>query len=286
MGFLLGFITDEATQDMREAAALALRLGFGALEIRTARGVNVDAMSAQTLNEYRRVADDNNLVFTAAASALFKCEYEKRALGAEFDRLERLMDAADILGLDIIRAFPFIRGNCGFKEALNFIAEAGSEAARRAGARGKKLAFEADPSVYATNHALLRDVLDAIGSPFAGAIYDPGNCVYDPLGETPYPDGYERVKGLILNVHVKDAKRISGEPECVMVGTGEVDYAGIIKRLRADGYTGALSLETHYRKRRALDGAQLKRPGGYEFTEGGMEATTESALALKKLLYV
>ena len=32
------------------------------------------------------------------------------------------------------------------------------------------------------------------------------------------------------------------------IGTGAVDYAGQIAALRSDGYRGALSVETHWRK--------------------------------------
>ena len=58
-----------------------------------------------------------------------------------------------------------------------------------------------------------------------GAIFDPGNDVYDELGEVPYPDGYNCVKGYIRHVHIKDAvKNAAGEPECVKIGTGLVRY--------------------------------------------------------------
>ena len=68
------------------------------------------------------------------------------------------------------------------------------------------------------------------------------------------------------------------------MGTGLVDYPALFARLRADGYDGWLSLETHYRKNAELSEEQLRRPQGAGFTAGGWEATAESAEALKELL--
>lgn len=64
----------------------------------------------------------------------------------------------------------------------------------------------------------------------------PGNCLYDPLGETPYPDGYEAIRPFFAHVHIKDAVRAVPESYCVKVGTGQVGYPALLRRLAADGY--------------------------------------------------
>ena len=59
-----------------------------------------------------------------------------------------------------------------------------------------------------------------------------------PLGEKPYPDGYETLpKDRIWNVHVK-GKSLLDYPE-------HQDWPGILKALERDHFTGRLELETH-----------------------------------------
>lgn len=65
------------------------------------------------------------------------------------------------------------------------------------------------------------------------ATFDPGNCLYDPLGETPYPDGYEAIRPFFAHVHIKDAVRAVPESYCVKVGTGQVGYPALLRRLAA-----------------------------------------------------
>ncbi len=59
-----------------------------------------------------------------------------------------------------------------------------------------------------------------------------------PLGEKPFPDGYESVqKDRIWNVHVK-GKSLLDYPE-------HQDWPAILAALERDGFTGRLELETH-----------------------------------------
>lgn len=59
-----------------------------------------------------------------------------------------------------------------------------------------------------------------------------------PLGEKPYPDGYDVLpKNRILNVHLK-GKTVLDYPE-------HLDWGVIFAQLQKDGYTGRLELETH-----------------------------------------
>ena len=149
---------------------------------------------------------------------------------------------------------------------------------------GKTLLLEADPSVNTSNHAALARLVEAIGSPRVRAIFDPGNCLYDPLGETPYPDGYEAIRPFFAHVHIKDAVRAVPESFCVKVGTGQVGYPALLRRLAADGYAGWLSMETHYRLDSHLTEEQMRLPGGAGFSAGGAAATAESVAALKDIL--
>ena len=78
-----------------------------------------------------------------------------------------------------------------------------------------------------------------------GVVWDPANALV--AGEEPFPAGYTRLpKGRIAHVHAKDC-HIDGEtPVWGPLGTRHVAWKAQIAALLADGYTGYISLETHW----------------------------------------
>lgn len=278
----LAFITDEATQSLIEAIAFAREYGMEGVELRSVEDTPIDRIPAQRLREYKRQLDEAGLKVCDLAGSFFKCLPHEAA--GELDKLRRLCDAADILECDTIRGFAFFADEKGPRITEEILA-AFAPAIELLKARGKQLLLEADPSVNTTNHAALAALLERLDSDVVGAIYDPGNDIYDPMNEVPYPDGYEAVKKWVRHVHIKDAVRDEqGNPYCVCIGTGWVDYPGLIKALHRDGYTGWMSLETHYRVNAVISEELMARPGGAAFSEGGLGATAESADALRKLV--
>lgn len=282
MKIKFSFITDEATQDLTEAIAFAKEYGMEGVELRSIADTPIDRIDEKTLKEYKQWLDDAGLQVCNLASSFFKCAPDQAAV--EYDKLVRLCDAADILGCDTIRGFVFFSDEQGPRITDEMVALF-APAVEILKQRSKVLLLEADPSVNTTNHAAVAAFLERLNSDVVGAIYDPGNDIYDPEREIPYPDGYEAVKEWIRHVHIKDAVRNEkDEPECVCIGTGWVDYPGLIKALNRDGYTGWMSLETHYRVGAAISEELMTRPGGAAFSEGGMGATAESAAALRTLM--
>lgn len=278
----LAFITDEATQDLRQAIALAKEYGMSGVELRSIEDTPIDRISAEKLKTYKQWLDEAGLQVCNLASSFFKCLPHEA--DGELEKLRRLCDAADILECDTIRGFVFFADKDG-PRITDEMVERFIPAVKLLKERGKQLLIEADPSVNTTNHAAVAAFLERLNCDVAGAIYDPGNDIYDPLREKPYPDGYEAVKKWVKHIHIKDAVRNEkDEPNCVCIGTGWVDYPGLIRALKRDGYTGWMSLETHYRVGSAISEALMTRPGGAAFSEGGLGATAESAVALRKLM--
>ena len=241
----ISFITDEVTQSFDEAVRFARQNGLAGLELRSVEDTAIDMLPAETLRTWRRRLDAEGLTVCGLAGSFYKCAPEPDAVEAELAKLERLCAAADILGCAFIRGFAFFAPEEGPLPAET-LAPYFERPVRLLEQRGKTLLLEADPSVNTSNHAALARLVEAIGSPRVRAIFDPGNCLYDPLGETPYPDGYEAIRPFFAHVHIKDAVRAVPESYCVKVGTGQVGYPALLRRLAADGYAGWLSMETHY----------------------------------------
>lgn len=279
----LSFITDEVTQSFGEAIRFAHENGLTGLELRSVEEQPIDQIPQELLRIWRRRLDEEGLCVCGLASTFFKCEPDAQCLEQEMAKLERLCDAADLLGCTGIRGFAFFAPPEG-PLAAQRLAPYFERPVQLMRSRGKLLLLEADPSVNTSNHAALARLIKAIGAPEVRAIFDPGNCLYDPLGETPFPDGYQAIRPYLAHVHIKDAVRAQPESYCVKPGTGQVGYSALLRQLAQDGYTGWLSLETHYRLNTQLTEEQMRLPGGTGFSAGGAAATAESAAALHALL--
>ena len=202
----ISFITDEVTQSFDEAVRFARQNGLAGLELRSVEDTAIDMLPAETLRTWRRRLDAEGLTVCGLAGSFYKCAPEPDAVEAELAKLERLCAAADILGCAFIRGFAFFAPEEGPLPAET-LAPYFERPVRLLEQHGKTLLLEADPSVNTSNHAALARLVEAIGSPRVRAIFDPGNCLYDPLGETPYPDGYEAIRPFFAHVHIKDAVR-------------------------------------------------------------------------------
>lgn len=271
------FISDEVSQDLPTAAGLAVRYGLDALEIRSVRERNPFQMTREDFRYVKSVCDDQGLAICAVASPLFKChldsqaEYEDHLAG-----LGRCIEAAHLWGTRLIRGFTFWRDGMG-PESFPRIAERYQRAIRMAEEEDVIIVVESEPSVCTVNMQMLHDFLELLGSDRVAALWDPGNEVSDPGTPPPYPVGFELLKPWIRHVHLKDARSTVGQDfyEPALMGQGDVDFHGALKRLKAEGYQGYVSIETHYRmKKETFSESQLAQPQGSAFSDGGYEATS------------
>lgn len=278
----LSFITDEVTQDLSRAIEIAKANDIEGLELRSIEDHQIDVIPYETLQHMSCMISKESLVVSDIASNFFKCEYTEENVDAELEKLERLCIAAEVLSCDTIRGFTFFRKPKQL--STEEIAEQLFRAKPILERYGKRLLLEADPSVNTTNHMALAHLLDLVDCNIFMAIYDPGNDMFDPYGEKPFPDGYHAIKKHIAHIHVKDAIVKRGETVCVAPGHGEVGFRELIVTLKSDGYDGWLSLEPHYRKDLLLSEAQMKLPGGRLFSLGGEASMQECIDAIKELL--
>lgn len=123
-------------------------------------------------------------------------------------------------------------------------------AGRRAEEKGVNVGLEACTRAYARRAEDVLALVERSGAERVGVYYDPGNSVIaglDPAKEIPLLG--DRLKGF----HVKD-------PGGDYLGEGRVDFPAVIAALKANGYRGALILET-----RAGDDARASAGRNLEF---------------------
>ncbi|MGQ0572016.1 MAG: sugar phosphate isomerase/epimerase family protein [Armatimonadota bacterium] len=280
--FRRALITDEVSQDPAVAIRLAMRFKLDGIEVRSVWQKGPHELTRDEVRTLRAMIRDAGLVVCVVATPCFKCSLDDPGEVRSHDEiLKRCQDLCAELEAPIARIFTFWRREGGAAEAgiwsdrARVIAEHLTKAADIAESSGLRLGIENEPSVYGSNCARVADLLQRAGRPTLGVIWDPGNDVYDPDGERPFPDGYTPVAPHVIHVHIKDARRdpVTKTVSAAALGDGEVPYPAIFARLMADGYRGFLSLETHYRISGPLNESVTRLPRGAAFSAGGEEAT-------------
>lgn len=249
---------DEAGADPVVGMDLAVRLGVGWLEIRSADGVNALMLPDARLGEIRAAAEARGLEVAALASPLWKWCLP----GAETGRVDsfgfpvrvpagerrgwvrRAVEVAVLLGAPAVRVFSHLRVRGGDPESLD-----GDPllpyALDLAAAAGIRLLLENEPACAVAHAGPLLDVLGRWHERGLGLWLDLANLheVGEATGEAvaalaPFA-GY---------VHVKDYRAVAGGGRAFCAaGTGEVPWRGLLPVLHAVRPGLPYALETHVR---------------------------------------
>ncbi len=256
----LAVITDEISMDISHALDVMKEFGAYGAELRSVWDKNLADLPDDDIVKIKQIIEDKGASVCAIASPFFKCEIEgnnsgglgmthqaqERTMADQKALLERLFKLADIFNTNLIRVFSFWRRGEMTPELQQRIIDSFQEPLAMAEKAGKILALENEHACYLGTGVETAEVLRKVNSPWLRAVWDPGNAFC--LNEIPYPDGYNAIRDFIVHVHIKDAYRDkNGKPVFTLVGKGEIDYAGQFKALKADGYNGWISLETHWK---------------------------------------
>lgn len=275
----LSIITDEISEHFQHALHVCQELHISTVELRMLEQKNIVFHDQESLLQIRALLQEQHFQVCAIASPFLKCAFEPDASGAlpldapslrpEWAILQRSFEVAHILQAPFVRTFSFLRVPHPPDLHTALLAIIG-EAVHRTEEAGLKLLLENE---HACNLATGQEagwLLQRIPSSSFGITWDPGNEA--ALGSPAFPIGYQHVRGRVLHMHVKDVNRqLAGKSRpdwFVKVGTGSIDYSEQFRALARDGYTGHISLETHY-----------NHPGG-----GREQATRESLAALRAIL--
>ena len=284
--FKIGIVGDEVSQDFQNVVDFATEFNLAAIEIRSVWEKPPQALTPCDIDEMRRILDGTGIQIIGIASPFFKCDIDDiKEREAHVGILQACIKLAKAFDANLIRTFAFWRTD-NVERRWDEIVSAYDEPVRIAENEGIILGLENEASTLLATAKLTERFVREIDSPNVRAVWDPANEIHaEGLGESPYPDGYERLKHAMVHVHVKDADKNSetGKMESVAVGVGLVDWQSQLQALIDDGYNGCLSLETHWRPARTLDEGLLNRPGGSTFSEAGEEG---SRICMKNLLAI
>src|SRR5277367_3396170 len=261
-GFKLGIITDELTNQLDEALAFLAEYRLRWCELREIWAHNIMNAPQEDVDRAKKILEQHKIQVSDIASPLFKWNLPQMPAKADEKRdefkasftepdadplLEKSFRVARHFGTQKVRIFSYWRVENPDK-AYPYIRERLAKAALLAAKNDIILVLENEHSCNVGTGKELGRLLKEVNSQNLRGVWDPGNAVM--LGEVPFPDGYNAVRGMFPHRHIKDVRKNSqtGKLEWAPVGGGVVDFKGQFQALHHDQYEGTMSLETHYRR--------------------------------------
>ncbi len=159
-----------------------------------------------------------------------------QSLEAGIAGLKKLIDNCAACG-----TMNLLMGGVGNQKLYEPYYTAIAECCDYAAAKGMGISVKPHGGLNATGPQC-RKTVEFVGHKNFGIWYDPGNIFFYSDGKLDPMDDAPSVNGLVMGMCIKDYK----PPKSVDVtpGTGEVDFAGVLAKLKAGGFTrGALVVE-------------------------------------------
>lgn len=204
--------------------------------------VDIDSL-ADRATEIRDLTREAGLEMTNLATYLAATEY---------DQIEMVMKAAKVMGAPSLRVgVPRYDRTVRYNELFIQARESLSTVQELAKKHEVKALIELHMGNITPSASAARRLLDVFDPSFIGAIYDPGNMIYE--GYEAWRMGLQILGPYLGHVHAKNSKWVAGErdeygalqwqPEAAPMKEGQADWSQIIEDLKAVGYDGFISFE-------------------------------------------
>jgi sugar phosphate isomerase/epimerase len=244
--------------DFETSLRLGVEWGLRHADIRTVDGVNVLDLSDAQVARTKELLHQYGMSVGAVATPFFKCTLPGQAEGVLGDMhsartlsyadhvalLPRAVTVAQAFGASYLRIFSFWRQpGVDFWPALDAAVQAALDATAGSGVVP---CLENEGACFIGTSAELAEAARRYPDSGFNFIWDPGNSTHS--GMTPRGEDFVVFAGRIAQVHLKDGRydAATGKAAATVLGAGDTDYHTELRRLQADGYDGALTLEPHY----------------------------------------
>ncbi len=284
-------ISDEVSQDLATLSAFIREFRLGGIELRSFNGRAFKDLTPSDVAELGAASRAEGWKIYGCATPVFKCDLDDTAaIALHRDILKRSLDVARQLNADLLRVFTFLRTPNPAEPAKQArVVEHLRGLVDLAAGSGIRLGVENEHSCLAATAAETLAIVNPLPADRVGIIWDPCNVIYVPGALPSTPADIAFLAPRLFHVHLKDAIRrapvAAGDLIAVgtPVGVGQVDWRGQLLALRAAGYKGLLSLETHWRLQK-IDEKMLHLPAGHAFSHGGDIASRICLHNLKSIL--
>ena len=239
--FTISGFADEIDADITKQFEHLIKLGITHFEVRGVNGKNISNLDDNEVENLKNAMQKYKISVSSIGSPIGKIKMSDD-LDAHFKKFERVVETAKKLGAKYIRIFSFYPPDGekieNYREKIIEILQKMADFAEK---EGVILLHENEKDIYGDTPERCKDLFDNIKSPSFKGVFDPANFVQ--CGCVTYPDAWKMLKENIVYMHIKDAKKESGD--VVPAGYGDGHIAEIIGELKKEGYRGFLSLEPH-----------------------------------------
>lgn len=239
----LAIISDEADDSFAAAVDFCLPLGIRAYELRKLEGGRFPQVTERAVQEVADTVAKHDIELIGVSPGFFKgpldAEVIKRTFDADLPKAFRLMER---LGIRQMTLFTFRRQGPGDPIPAEIYDHLG-RAIKLCAGEGIEVVLENAKSIYSNTGANLAAIARTLG---VKVVWDPANGAAS--GDASWRDGYDKLRDIIARVHFKN-----WTPDgWAAINAGQVDLAGQVAALKADGYPGYYCLEPHqWQDRRA-----------------------------------
>lgn len=263
----LGVITDGISRDLEHAFKVMTEFGLDHAELQFVGDKEVGDLDEDELQQVKALVAQ----YAMTVSCISRHVFGGMAMGAtevgdethtrHMDALGRCIRMAHEMDTDLVRIMS------GRKEMIIFgkngaevwnasvgswekIIELVAPAVKLAESEGITLVVETGNNAMITSCWLGRKLIDDLGTKNLKVLWDPANSLY--CNEPAYPGGYDSLRGGYLgHVHIKDSVIDIPKATLEQSELGTADMAPYLEDMaaafKADGYDGAISLESVYR---------------------------------------
>ena len=284
----LSILTDEVSQELSDVLRFARDFSLEGIELRSLFGKPFRDLSPTEIAEIGARCRDAGVLISGCATPVFKCDLDdKGAIDEHVELFRRSLESARALGSELVRVFTFIRRS--HPATSDEIARAAAVFPRLleiARGSGITIGVENEASCIVGSGSEMREFLNHLPKdPELGVVWDPCNVLYLDGTNDPVHTDFPMIADQVRHVHIKDARRKGDRAAktCVEVGTGAIDFPEQFSALKADGYCGRITLETHWRSI-PLDPQSQHLPAGYAFSANAEPASRVCMAHLQRLV--
>lgn len=232
---------DEIAGDVDTQFQVLNKLGLGYFEPRGIDGKNIANLTDEEVERLKGKMERDGIRVSSIGSPVGKVKLEED-FEEHFRQFRRVVEIAGLLDARYIRIFSFYHeGGPEWTDAER--AEVLSRLGRMiayAAQRDVVLLHENEKDIYGDTADRCVDLMEELGCEHFRGVFDPANFVQ--CGQDTW-EAYERLKGHIAYVHIKDALLADGR--VVPAGLGDGNVERILRSLLETGFDGFLSLEPH-----------------------------------------
>lgn len=238
--FTISGFSDEISEKIDKQFEHISSLGIEYFEPRGVDGTNVADLTDEQVAVLKEKMKKSGIKVSSIGSPIGKIKITD-PFEPHLEKLARVIKTAKALDAKYIRVFSYYidKGDDLEKwhDEVIFRMKKMAELAER---EGVILLHENEKDIWGELPEQCDRIIREVNSPALRAVFDPANFIQ--AGAKPYPDAFAIMKPHIEYMHIKDALE-DGKVVPAGYGIGGIDK--ILSELKAEGWSGFLSLEPH-----------------------------------------